>query len=90
MIQIKYIIQVSMLSLWFFACIGQPIITIINDGQSLVSNTINEEEEKIISKSLTDYIFGSDIIERPNTDNYTLAYSDCFRQIVLPPPEYSI
>lgn len=102
MIQIKYIIQVTMLSLWLFACIGQPIITIINDGHPLVSNTINEEEqkeqqskknneeEKIISKTLTDFIFGAELKEKSNIDTYTLTYSDYFRQIVLPPPEYSI
>lgn len=98
----KYIIHISILTLWLFACIGQPVITIIDDGKPLVTNNINEEEqkeqqskknneeEKIISKSLTDFLFASNFKEQSNIDTYRLGHSDCVKQIVLPPPEQFI
>ena len=89
-----------MLALWLFTCIGQPIITIVDDGKPLVTNNINEEEqkqgkknneeEKIISKSLTDFLFVSNLEIQFTTYNYQLGQSDCIKQIVLPPPEYTI
>ncbi len=99
MMRTQYIIRITMLTLWLFTCIGQPIITIVDDGKPLVTNNINEEEqkqgkknneeEKIISKSLTDFLFVSSLRERANIDNYRLGQSDCIKQIVLPPPEHT-
>lgn len=102
MIQTKYIIHIAMLTLWLFTCVGQPLITISNDGSPLMSINLNEdeqkeqqgkknnEEEKIISISLIDFDFQYYLKERRNVDSYCLGFSHCIRQIDLPPPEHTI
>ncbi|MEJ1221334.1 hypothetical protein [Sediminicola sp. 1XM1-17] len=99
MAQKRYIIHITMLALWLFTCLGQPIVTIFDDGKPLVTNNLNEEEhkeqqgkknneeEKIISDSSIDFVFLCGLNEPHKVDTYTLGFSDCIRQIVLPPPE---
>ncbi len=101
-IQTKYIIHAAMLILWLFACVGQPVVTIFEDGSPIVNNNLNEEEqkeqqgkknneeEKIISNSLTDFVFHYHLKKTLNVDIYSLSFSHCIRQIDLPPPERTV
>lgn len=95
----KYIIHITMFTLWLFACVGQPVITILEDGKSLVTNNISEEEqkeqqgkknneeEKKISNNPTDLLFASNAHKSPISDIYIFGHSNHLRQIIVPPPE---
>ena len=91
-----------LLSVWIFAIVAPPIISLLcEDGKSIITVNLNEEEqqeqgkksidEKLVVKgNSSDFSFLYRLQYSTLYDFYLLGKSDYASEIFLPPPEHHI
>lgn len=96
---IRFNILIVLLSVWIFAILAPPIITLMNDdGNAVISMNVTEEEQQeqgkknhgeklILENSSPGAYHLSHLLNLGFYDFYLLGHYDRNSEIVLPPPE---
>lgn len=98
----RSLILLVLFSVWTFAIFAPPLISVLSeDGKSLVSNNLSEEEEQeqgkknmekkeIVSDNPTNFSLLSQLQDFGMCDFYLFVHSDYLSEVVPPPPKYTI
>ncbi|PIF00713.1 MAG: hypothetical protein CR994_04990 [Maribacter sp.] len=91
-------ILITLLSIWIFAILAPPVISLLSDDARIIQINITEEEQQeqgeknlgeklILENNAPDVSLLSLLQDLGSHDFYLLGHYDLDSEIVLPPPE---